>query len=63
MKKEYKKEKMTKKEIKMVQRYFIDSWLMPCSLRSHRIAKRGVEQQNGAKDTQNGGSTGRRCNI
>ena len=22
----------------MVQRYFIDSWLLPCSLRSHRTA-------------------------
>ena len=22
----------------MVQGYFIDSWLLPCSLRSHRIA-------------------------
>ena len=22
----------------MVQKYFIDSWLTPCSLRSHRIA-------------------------
>ena len=22
----------------MVQRYFIDSWLTPCSLRSHRTA-------------------------
>ena len=22
----------------MVQRYFINSWLSPCSLRSHRIA-------------------------
>jgi hypothetical protein len=22
----------------MVQEYFIDSWLLPCSLRSHRIA-------------------------
>ena len=22
----------------MKQRYFIDSWLLPCSLRSHRIA-------------------------
>ena len=22
----------------MGQRYFIDSWLLPCSLRSHRIA-------------------------
>ena len=21
---------------RMVQRYFIDSWLLPCSLRSHR---------------------------
>jgi len=27
-----------KKEIRMVQRYFLDSWLLPCSLRSHRIA-------------------------
>jgi len=22
----------------MVQKYFIDNWLVPCSLRSHRIA-------------------------
>jgi len=22
----------------MVQKYFIESWLLPCSLRSHRIA-------------------------
>jgi len=22
----------------MVQKYFIDSWLLPCSLRSHRTA-------------------------
>jgi hypothetical protein len=22
----------------MIKRYFIDSWLTPCSLRSHRIA-------------------------
>jgi|GEM_PF-3388428 len=22
----------------MVQRYFLDNWLLPCSLRSHRIA-------------------------
>ncbi|MCL2598034.1 MAG: hypothetical protein FWD66_10395 [Paludibacter sp.] len=27
-----------KKMAKMLQRYFIDSWLLPCSLRSHRIA-------------------------
>jgi len=27
-----------KKEVRMVQRYFTDSWLLPCSLRSHRTA-------------------------
>jgi len=27
-----------KKMARMEQRYFIDSWLLPCSLRSHRIA-------------------------
>jgi len=27
-----------KKMVKMVQRYFSDSWLLPCSLRSHRTA-------------------------
>jgi len=26
------------KMVKMVQRYFSDSWLLPCSLRSHRTA-------------------------
>ena len=25
-------------EVRMVQRYFIESWLLPCSLRSHRTA-------------------------
>ena len=29
---------MTKKVVKMGQRYFIVSWLLPCSLRSHRTA-------------------------
>jgi len=24
--------------IRMVQKYFLESWLLPCSLRSHRIA-------------------------
>jgi len=27
-----------KKEKRMVERYFIESWLLPCSLSSHRIA-------------------------
>ena len=27
-----------KKVVKMVQRYFLESWLLPCSLRSHRTA-------------------------
>jgi len=26
------------KMVKMVQRYFLDSWLLQCSLRSHRTA-------------------------
>jgi hypothetical protein len=29
---------MIKKMARMVQRNFIDSWLLPCSLRSHRTA-------------------------
>jgi len=29
---------MTRKVVKMAQKYFIDSWLLPCSLRSHRTA-------------------------
>jgi hypothetical protein len=29
---------MTKKVVIMEQRYFTNSWLLPCSLRSHRIA-------------------------
>ena len=29
---------MIKKMARMVQRYFLDSWLMPCSLCSHRTA-------------------------
>jgi len=29
---------MTKKVARKVQRYFLDSWLLPCSLRSHRTA-------------------------
>jgi len=32
------KEQMIKKVIEMVQKYFIDSWLLPYSLRSHRTA-------------------------
>jgi hypothetical protein len=31
-------EKMTKKIARMGQRYFSESWLLPCSLRSHRTA-------------------------
>jgi len=27
-----------KKAVRKVQKHFIDSWLLPCSLRSHRIA-------------------------
>ena len=27
-----------KKIARMVQRYFLESWLLPCSLRSHRTA-------------------------
>ena len=27
-----------KKVVRMGQTYFIDSWLLPCSLRSHRTA-------------------------
>jgi len=26
------------KVVRMVQRYFLNSWLLPCSLRSHRTA-------------------------
>ena len=29
---------MTKKVVKIVQKYSAKSWLLPCSLRSHRIA-------------------------
>jgi len=29
---------MTKKMARMEQEYFKDSWLLPCSLRSHRTA-------------------------
>jgi len=32
------KYRKTEKAIRMEQRYFIDSWLLPCSLRSHRTA-------------------------
>jgi len=32
------RKKRTLKNGKMVQRYFIDGWLLPCSLRSHRTA-------------------------
>ena len=31
-------DKLEKKVGKMEQRYFIESWLLPCSLRSHRTA-------------------------
>jgi len=30
--------KSFKKEVRMGQKYFINSWLLPCSLRSHRTA-------------------------
>jgi hypothetical protein len=31
-------DKFEKRVVKMMQRYFLDSWLLPCSLRSHRTA-------------------------
>jgi hypothetical protein len=34
----YKRIDDLKKVARMEQRYFINSWLLPCSLRSHRIA-------------------------
>jgi len=36
-----------KKVVRMEQRYFIGSWLLPCSLRSHRIAN--SSPQNGLR--------------
>jgi hypothetical protein len=29
---------MTKKVVRMEQKYFIENWLLPCSLHSHRTA-------------------------
>jgi len=35
---ERKNDKNKKTRGRMVQKYFIESWLLPCSLRSHRTA-------------------------
>ena len=34
----YRRTDKLEKGVRMVQRYFLDSWLLPCSLRSHRTA-------------------------
>ena len=34
----YRRTDKLEKVVRMVQRYFLDSWLLPCSLRSHRTA-------------------------